>query len=308
MLYAFVVMENRAEATLLSANLVGTFAITLVHIIFPEGSFFSKVSYRVQSLITVIVFLGSYCGNYVWIYNIVPRFDLFLHLISGVLCVMGGYYIALTLIKPDSRKNVLIITGFAALFSFFIMPAWEISEFVGDFIWGTANQGFYWGPTDESFLFKVFGWGAHNTALYPLYDTFYDVLECSSKPVVATHSCCRALCAHPRNMTDDMIKALAASGGVVQINFYPYFLDESYVEGGVRPSFRLIADHIDHVVSLAGVDHVGIGSDYDGIEVTPSGMEDISAMHILFDELRRRGYSESDLEKIASGNFFRILE
>lgn len=139
-------------------------------------------------------------------------------------------------------------------------------------------------------------------------DTFYDVLECSSKPVVATHSCCRALCAHPRNMTDDMIKALAASGGVVQINFYPYFLDESYVEGGVRPSFRLIADHIDHVVSLAGVDHVGIGSDYDGIEVTPSGMEDISAMHILFDELRRRGYSESDLEKIASGNFFRILE
>lgn len=176
MLYAFIVMENRAEATLLSANLIGTFAITLVHIIFPEGSFFSKVSYRVQSLITVIVFLGSYCGNYVWLYNIVPRFDLFLHLISGVLCVMGGYYIALTLIKPDSRKNVLIITGFAALFSFFIMPAWEISEFVGDFIWGTANQGFYWGPTDESFLFKVFGRGSHNTALYPLYDTFYDVL------------------------------------------------------------------------------------------------------------------------------------
>lgn len=176
MLYAFIVMENRAEATLLSANLIGTFAITLVHIIFPEGSFFSKVSYRVQSLITVIVFLGSYCGNYVWIYNIVPRFDLFLHLISGVLCVMGGYYIALTLIKPDSRKNVLIITCFAALFSFFIMPAWEISEFVGDFIWGTANQGFYWGPTDESFLFKVFGRGAYNTVLYPLYDTFYDVL------------------------------------------------------------------------------------------------------------------------------------
>ncbi len=176
MIYAFIVMENRAEATLLCANLVATFAITLIHIVFPEGTFFSRVNYRTQSLITVIVFLGSYCGNYVWIYNIVPRFDLFLHLVSGVLCVMGGYYIALTLVKPDSKKNVFVITSFAALFSFFIMPAWEVSEFIGDFIWGTVNQGFYWGPTDSSFFFKVFGRGAYNTALHPLFDTFYDVL------------------------------------------------------------------------------------------------------------------------------------
>lgn len=176
MLYAFIVMENRAEAILLSANLVATFAITLVHIVFPEGTFFFRVSYRTQSLITVIVFLGSYCGNYVWLYNIVPRFDLFLHLISGVLCTLGGYYIALTLVKPDSKRKIWLITVFACAFSFFIMPAWEISEFVGDFIWGTTNQGFYWGPTDESFLFRIFGRGAYNTVLYPLYDTFYDVL------------------------------------------------------------------------------------------------------------------------------------
>lgn len=184
MLYAFIVMENRAEATLLCANLVATFAITLVHIVFPEGTFFSRISYRTQSLITVIVFLGSYCGNYVWIYNIVPRFDLFLHVISGVLCTYGGYYIALTLVKADSRKNAFLITAFAFLFSCFIMPAWEISEFVGDFIWGTTNQGFYWGPSDESFLFKLFGRGAYNTALYPLYDTFYDVLlaMCTTVP------------------------------------------------------------------------------------------------------------------------------
>lgn len=176
--------------------------------------------------------------------------------------------------------------------------------------------------------------------------SFYDVLECSSKPVVATHSCCRALSDHPRNMTDDMIRALAAAGGVVQINFYPLFLDVAFsevisgsglVERGEyiekefiadpsdserraawnavqdelqalpRPSYKLIADHIDHVVDLVGVDHVGIGSDFDGIEVTPDGMEDISMMQKLFDELRARGYSVSDLEKIASGNFFRVL-
>lgn len=176
MFYAFIVMDNRAEATLLCANLIATFAITLVHIVFPEGTFFSRISYRTQSLITVIVFLGSYCGNFVWLYGIVSRFDLFLHLISGVLCVLGGYYIALTLLKPDSKSNVTKIMLFAFCFSCFLMPAWEISEFIGDFIWGTTNQGFYWGPTDSSFLFKVFGRGAHNTQLYPLYDTFYDVL------------------------------------------------------------------------------------------------------------------------------------
>ena len=178
-------------------------------------------------------------------------------------------------------------------------------------------------------------------------DTFYDVLKYSTKPVVATHSCCRALCGHPRNMTDDMIKALAAAGGVIQINFYPLFLDSGFKkilnESGVsergeliesefisdpadpvkraawnavqdeimalpRPSYRLIADHIDHVVSLVGIDHVGIGSDFDGIEVTPEGMEDVSMMPKLFDELRSRGYSDEDLCKIASGNFFRIMK
>lgn len=176
--------------------------------------------------------------------------------------------------------------------------------------------------------------------------SFYDVLKYSDRPVVATHSCCRALCPHPRNMTDDMIRSLASAGGVIQINFYPLFLDSGFAEvlsgsgleekGGYvekefindpsdplkraawnriqdeiqalpRPSFKLIADHIDHVVGLVGIDHVGIGSDYDGIEVTPEGMEDISLLQRLFDELRSRGYSESDLSKIASENFFRIL-
>lgn len=175
---------------------------------------------------------------------------------------------------------------------------------------------------------------------------FYDVIRCSQKPVVATHSCCRALSDHPRNMTDDMIRALASEGGVIQINFYPLFLDidfrnilsasgimdygeaveEEFIKDPSdpdkraawnevqkalnelqRPSFKLIADHIDHVVSLVGIEHVGIGSDYDGIEVTPDGMEDISMMPRIFDELRSRGYSEADLAKIASENFFRIL-
>lgn len=176
--------------------------------------------------------------------------------------------------------------------------------------------------------------------------SFYDVLDCSSVPVVATHSCCRALADHPRNMTDDMIRALAAKGGVIQVNFYPVFLDngfakvleESRIEerGDIvesifisdpadkakreawyevedelarlpRPSYKKIVDHIDHIVALVGVDYVGLGSDFDGIAVTPEGIENASFFYKIFDELRSRGYSEKDIEKIAGGNFFRVF-
>jgi membrane dipeptidase len=177
--------------------------------------------------------------------------------------------------------------------------------------------------------------------------SFYDVIDCSSKPVVATHSCCRALAGHPRNMTDDMIRVLASNGGVIQINFYPLFLDSGFSKiladsgimdygekieeefikdpsdpqkrnawnkvqdelvGLARPSFTRIADHIDHAVQIAGIDHVGLGSDFDGIEVTPSGLENISMMPVLIQELSARGYSASDISKIAGENFFRVMD
>ena len=178
-------------------------------------------------------------------------------------------------------------------------------------------------------------------------DSFYDVVNLSTKPVVATHSCCRALADHPRNLTDDMIRRIAASGGVVQVNFYPVFLDSEFrtvlndsgiMERGEpvenefiadpadtmkraawnaiqdelnslkRPSYKRIVDHIDHIVSLVGIDYVGLGSDYDGIEVTPDGMEDISKFSLVFDEMRARGYSQTDIEKVASANFFRVMQ
>lgn len=177
-------------------------------------------------------------------------------------------------------------------------------------------------------------------------ETFYDVLKYSSKPVVATHSCCRALASHPRNMTDDMIRALSSAGGVIQINFFPLFLDDDFSavlkESGLeergeaieedfikdpsdpqkraawnavqdelaalpRPSYTRIVDHIDHVVEIAGIDHVGLGSDFDGISVTPEGMDDISSFCKVFEEMRRRGYSEADIVKVAGANFLRIM-
>jgi membrane dipeptidase len=178
--------------------------------------------------------------------------------------------------------------------------------------------------------------------------TFYDVLDVTRAPVIASHSSCRALCDVPRDMTDDMLRALARNGGVIDINFYSGFLSPAYAEGykqiekqvdtelaaaraqyaqqGKRlpyveevkieqrltkdlpvPSYTLIADHIDHAVRIAGIDHVGLGSDFDGIDSTPRGMEDVSKIPDLVRELARRGYSEGDLEKILGGNVLRVM-
>jgi membrane dipeptidase len=177
--------------------------------------------------------------------------------------------------------------------------------------------------------------------------TFYDTLAATKAPVIASHSSCRALCDVPRNMTDDMIRALAKNGGVMDINFYPGFLspefaaaykkvapqihaDESaaekqyandrkrlaeesrniwarYASQFPAPSYTAIADHIDHAVQVAGIDHVGLGSDFDGIDSAPKGMEDVSKLPDLVRELARRGYSEQDLKKILGGNLLRVM-
>ena len=178
--------------------------------------------------------------------------------------------------------------------------------------------------------------------------TFYDVLATTRAPVIASHSSCRALCAVPRDMNDDMVRALARNGGVIDINFYSGFLSPAFAEGykkiekqvdteiaaarahyaqqGKRlpyleevklqqrlikdlpvPSYTVIADHIDHAVRIAGIDHVGLGSDFDGIDSTPRGMEDVSKIPDLVRELARRGYSEEDLEKILGGNVLRVM-
>lgn len=174
-------------------------------------------------------------------------------------------------------------------------------------------------------------------------EAFYDVLKYSEAPVVATHSCCRAISDHPRNLTDQMIIDLAAKGGVMQINFYPPFLNKKYADqfwplcdayeeaqekykkdsaqyelefkeaeskmfALKRPSYKEVIDHIDHVVKLVGPKHVGLGSDFDGIETTPEGLEGIDKFSIITKELVERGYGEESIKGILGGNFLRILQ
>lgn len=131
---------------------------------------------------------------------------------------------------------------------------------------------------------------------------FFDVLELSQQPVLFTHGNCRSLWEHPRNLTDDQIKQLAAAGGVFGVSFVAPFMGKENV------SLKTVADHIDHAVQLVGsCDHVAYGSDFDGA-TTPPGLEDITRLPDLTAELLRRGYTEGDLAKILGGNYLRVYE
>jgi len=132
--------------------------------------------------------------------------------------------------------------------------------------------------------------------------TFWGVLEASRAPMIASHSGASAVRPHDRNLDDDQIRALAAAGGVVQVAFARDFLWEP---PGLA-SVAAIAQHIDHVVKLVGVDHVGIGSDFDGTDV-PEDLVDASGLPRITQELTRRGYGRNDIERILGGNTMRVL-
>lgn len=131
--------------------------------------------------------------------------------------------------------------------------------------------------------------------------SFYDALEISRQPVVCSHSSCKALCNHPRNLTDEQLRALAAKGGVVQVTMYKGFL----VEEGEATIVDFIR-HLEHAVSVAGIDHVGIGSDFDG-DGSVTGCADASQLRNITCELLRRGYSRSDIEKLWGANWLRVM-
>ncbi|MFL6336953.1 MAG: dipeptidase [Pyrinomonadaceae bacterium] len=179
--------------------------------------------------------------------------------------------------------------------------------------------------------------------------TFWDMVEVSASPVVATHSNCRALADVPRNLTDEMIRAIAGTGGVVCVLYYPGFLDTVWraqrdaVEAEIRPlieeaergvegggsirriaadrvrlrefaarlapvPYTRVADHIDHIVGLTGVGHVGCGSDFDGITATLDGLSSVAELPNLTGELLRRGYTAEDVTMILGGNVLRVME
>lgn len=139
-------------------------------------------------------------------------------------------------------------------------------------------------------------------------ETFWDVIRVTEDPVIATHSCARALSDFHRNMSDDMLRALADNGGMIGINYLPFFLNIGHEEHNEKVTVKTVVDHIDHIISVTGsADHVGLGSDFDGISETPEGLEDTSKIFAITHELFERGYDEKDIRKILGGNFIRIF-
>ena len=132
---------------------------------------------------------------------------------------------------------------------------------------------------------------------------FWDILEKTDVPPLASHSCCRAICDHFRNLTDEQIRALIGKGGYIGVNFYPAFLSESG-----EADADLVAEHIDRICQMGGAGNVGFGSDFDGIETTPRDLRHAGEIPNLLDALRRRGFDEKTIEGIAGMNLVRYFE
>jgi membrane dipeptidase len=176
--------------------------------------------------------------------------------------------------------------------------------------------------------------------------TFWDAINTTTKPVIASHSNAYALCPVPRNLKDDQIKAIGKNGGVIHINFYSGFVDSNYNKrkadfllrhklevdslknlkwanyeieewtakkypaevDSYRPDLSQLLDHLDYIVKMIGVDHVGLGSDFDGIESAPKPLDDVTAYPLITKALIKRGYSKKDIQKILGENFIRVFK
>lgn len=176
--------------------------------------------------------------------------------------------------------------------------------------------------------------------------TFWDVINTSTKPVIASHSSVYTLCQHHRNLNDDQIKAIAKNGGVIQINFFSGFLDNKYfknkdlifaehshkidsltalgisIEQGekildkeykkevedLRVDIPILIQNIEYIIKLVGIDYVGLGSDFDGIESTPKGLDDVTDYPLITKALIEKGYNKHEINKILGGNFLRVLK
>lgn len=133
---------------------------------------------------------------------------------------------------------------------------------------------------------------------------FWNVLDLSSHPIIASHSCCQIICNHPRNLSDKQLKALAQNGGLIGINFYPAFLKDT----PHKVSIDDVVKHIIHASQVMGTEHVGIGSDFDGIEQVPQGLEDVTKIPHLIEKLECSGFSSEEIANIMGNNYLRVLK
>ncbi len=209
-----------------------------------------------------------------------------------LLAIEGGEVLESKL----STLSILFQLGFRSL-----TLTWNQRNFLADGAWENNSKG---GLTQlgKQVVLEMNRLGMLIDVSHLSTAGFWDVLALTDKPIAATHSCCAALFDHPRNLSDAQLLALKEVNGIIGINFYPDFLGDK--NGGVD----LVIKHLEHAASIAGIDFVGLGSDYDGIDHTPLGLEDISKLPSIVDKLIKRGWQEEDIRKVMGGNFIRVLK
>lgn len=260
--------------------------------------------------------------------------------IAAVLAVEGGHGIenSLDILREFYDKGVRYMT-----------LTWNNSTDWADAAYQVSEEGpLHGGLTDfgRDVVRTMSEMGMMVDLSHAAESTFWDVMEITQDPVIASHSCAYSLCPHYRNLNDKQLKAMAANGGVVCVNFYTGYLDSTYARTmdevpkiykvefdslaevygadrellwrarrqiynratrGITVSIETLVDHIDYVAHVAGIDHVGLGSDFDGVSSLPDGLNDASDMPKITEVLVDRGYSRSEIDNILGGNVMRVF-
>ena len=250
-------------------------------------------------------------------------------LLSALLGVEGGH----SLLPGSDEEQLGHLRALAGLGVRYMTLTWNNSNTLGG---SSGDDGQVLGLTDQGrrLLDEMQRLGVMIDLSHVSDPLFWDVIRYVKKPVIASHSSARQLANVPRNLTDAQLLAVGKNGGAVCVNYWAGFLDDDFARAAAPlrekldklprdqreaafvaqraslppVSFMRIADHIDHVVKVAGIDHVCLGSDYDGIPFLPDGMDDVSKLPLLTAELRRRGYTPEQIEKILGLNTLRVLE
>lgn len=187
-IYAVIMHTDERERTLCAVNMLALYAVSFLHLIAPKNSLLANIPYRAQHVINFMELCGSFLGNFVGLYSVIFKYDRVLHAISGPVAAVGGYFIYKAILKKEKKLDSispLMGTVFGTCFSLAIVPIWEITEFLGDFLWGTENQGFRYAPAEDDIFYKIFGHGAiTDGAQLPLWDTMMDMIDASLTTIV----------------------------------------------------------------------------------------------------------------------------